>query len=232
MMALTFPLGPLVNTLAIVIGSVAGVAVGAYLPDKIRNIVFQGMGLCTLVLGMKMSFSTNEPIIVIFSVLIGGILGELLDINKRIIHLGDNIKKHIYSSNPHFTEGFVSASIMFCIGAMSILGSFDEGLHGDRSIVFSKAILDCFGSIALASTYGIGVIFAAVPVLIYQSLLVIFAGFLQPWLGEPLMAELTATGGVLILGIGVNLLNLMHIRLTNFLPSLVFVLIIATIVNN
>ena len=194
MMALTFPFGPLVNALAIVLGSVAGVAVGTHLPEKMKTVVFQGMGLCTLALGMKMAFSSNEPMIMIFSILIGGIIGEVLDIDTHFIKFGDKLKGYMSSSNPRFTEGFVSASIMFCIGAMSILGSFDEGLRGDRSIVFSKAVLDGFGAVALASTYSIGVILAAVPVLFYQGILVSFAGFLQPWLGEPLMAELTATG--------------------------------------
>lgn len=227
MISFTFPLGPLINASAIVAGSLAGLAVGARFPEKIRNIVFQGLGLCTLALGMQMAFASKEPVIMIFSVLLGGIGGESMDIESHFMRFGDKLKARLRSADPRFTEGLVSASILFCIGAMSILGSFDEGLRGDRSVVFSKAILDAFAATALASAYGLGVMFAAVPVLLYQGVLVLFAGLLQPWLGAELMAELTATGGVLILGIGLNLLNLTQIRLTNFLPALPVALLLA-----
>lgn len=224
---MTLPVGPFVNALAVAVGGLLGLAVGARLPERVRTIVFQGLGLCTLVIGMQMAFTTTSPVILIFSVLLGGLAGEALRLEDRFLTLGDRLKKRLKSGNPRFTEGLVNTSVLVCIGAMAIVGSFDEGLRGDRTIVYSKSIMDGFAAVALASVYGLGVPFAAAPLLIYQGLLVIGADMLRPWLSPALMNELTATGGVLILGIGFNLLNLTRIRLSNLLPSLFVVVALA-----
>lgn len=222
-----FPVGPLVNAVAIICGALIGIAIGSRLPDRIRTIVFQGLGLCTMLIGIQMALGTQSPLILIFSILLGSICGELLQLEERFLSLGNSLKGVIKSQNPRFTEGLVSATVLFCIGAMAILGSFDEGLRGDYTIVFSKTILDAFAAIALASVYGIGVAFAGLAVFVYQGSLVLFAGILQPWLSEALMTELTATGGLLILGIGLNLLEVTQIRLSNMLPALVFAVLIS-----
>lgn len=224
---MTMPLGPLINAGAIITGALLGIALGARLPERMRTIVFQGLGLCTLVIGMQMAFKTAAPIILIFSILIGGILGEALRLEERFLKLGERLKAMLKSGNPRFTEGLVNATVLFCIGAMAILGSFEEGLRGDRTIVLSKSIMDGFAAVALASAYGLGVACAALPLFVYQGALVLFAGFLQPWLGPELMNELTATGGVMVIGIGINLLNLTQIRLTNLLPALPLVVILS-----
>lgn len=223
------PVGPAINALAIVGGGLLGLAIGSRLPERVRTIVFQGLGLCTLVIGLQMALTTKAPILLILSVLLGGICGELLQLEDRFLALGDRLKARLKSGNPRFTEGLVNAAVLFCIGAMAIVGSFDEGLRGDRTVVLSKSILDGFAAIAMASAYGVGVVFAAVPLLLYQGALVIFAGMLQPWLTPPLMTELTATGGVLITGISLNLLNLTQIRLSNLLPALFFVIVLALV---
>lgn len=223
------PVGPAINALAIVGGGLLGLAIGSRLPERVRTIVFQGLGLCTLVIGLQMALTTKAPILLILSVLLGGICGELLQLEDRFLALGDRLKARLKSGNPRFTEGLVNAAVLFCIGAMAIVGSFDEGLRGDRTVVLSKSILDGFAAIAMASAYGVGVVFAAVPLLLYQGALVIFAGMLQPWLTPPLMTELTATGGVLITGISLNLLNLTQIRLSNLLPALLFVIVLALV---
>lgn len=221
------PVGPVINALAIVGGGLLGLAIGSRLPERVRAIVFQGLGLCTLVIGLQMALTTRAPILLILSVLVGGITGELLRLEDRFLALGDRLKARLQSRNPRFTEGLVNAAVLFCIGAMAIVGSFDEGLRGDRTVVLSKSILDGFAAIAMASAYGLGVIFAAVPLLLYQSGLVAFAGMLQPWLTPALMTELTATGGVLIMGISLNLLNLTQIRLSNLLPALFVIVVLA-----
>lgn len=223
------PIGPLINALAIAVGALAGMALGSRLPERVRTIVFQGLGLCILVTGMQMAFVTKSPVILIFSVLLGGVAGELLRLEERFMALGDRLKRLLKSGNPRFTEGLVNTTVLVCIGAMAIVGSFDEGLRGDRTVVFSKAVMDGFAALALASAYGLGVAFAAVPLLLYQGLLMIGAGFLKPWMSPALMNELTATGGVLILGIAFNLLNLTQIRLSNLLPSLLVVVVLALI---
>lgn len=224
---MTLPVGPLINALAVAAGALLGVAVGSRLPERVRTIVFQGLGLCTLVIGMQMAFVAKSFVILIFSVLLGGLTGEALRLEDRFLALGERLKKRLKSGNPRFTEGLVNTAVLVCIGAMAIVGSFDEGLRGDRTIVLSKSIMDCFIAVAMASVYGLGVAFAAVPLLLYQGLLVIGANLLKPWLGPALMNELTATGGVLIVGIGLNLLNLTSIKLSNLLPSLLVVVALA-----
>ena len=214
------PVGALVNALGIVLGGAAGLAFGSRLPDRVRRIVFQGLGLCVMVIGFKMALLTQKPLIAIFSIVIGAVAGELLNLEARLMRVGDLVKKRLNSSNPLFTEGMVNASVLFCIGAMAILGSFDEGLRGDRSIVFSKAIIDSFAALAMASAYGLGVLFSAVAVLIYQGTLTLLAGTLQACLDPPTMTELTAVGGTLIIGIGLNMLEITRIALSNMLPAL------------
>ena len=212
------PLGAIINALGITIGSLVGLAFGARLPERVRAIVFQGLGLCVLVIGFKMALLTQNPLIVIFS-----IAGEMIGLEARLIRVGDWLKGRLKSSNPLFTEGMVNASVLFCIGAMAIIGSFDEGLRGDRAVVLSKTIIDSFAALAMASAYGLGVLFSAIPVLIYQGALTLLAGSLQSWLDPATMTELTAVGGTLIIGIGLNMLEITRISLSNMLPSLLAV---------
>ena len=176
------PLGAIINALGITIGSLVGLAFGARLPERVRAIVFQGLGLCVLVIGFKMALLTQNPLIVIFSIVIGSVAGEMIGLEARLIRVGDWLKGRLKSSNPLFTEGMVNASVLFCIGAMAIIGSFDEGLRGDRAVVLSKTIIDSFAALAMASAYGLGVLFSAIPVLIYQGALTLLAGSLQSWL--------------------------------------------------
>ena len=163
----------------------------------------------------------------IFSILLGGLCGEAIRLEERFMRLSDSLKGRLRSDNPLFTEGLVNAAVLFCIGAMSFLGSFDEGLRGDRTLVYSKSVMDGFSAIALASAYGSGVPLAAVPLLLYQGLLVLFAGLIQPWIGPAALNEITALGGLMVIGIGLNLLNLTQIRLTNMLPALPMVAVLA-----
>ena len=158
------PLGAIINALGITIGSLVGLAFGARLPERVRAIVFQGLGLCVLVIGFKMALLTQNPLIVIFSIVIGSVAGEMIGLEARLIRVGDWLKGRLKSSNPLFTEGMVNASVLFCIGAMAIIGSFDEGLRGDRAVVLSKTIIDSFAALAMASAYGLGVLFSAIPV--------------------------------------------------------------------
>ena len=213
------PLGAIINALGITIGSLVGLAFGARLPERVRAIVFQGLGLCVLVIGFKMALLTQNPLIVIFSIVIGSVAGEMIGLEARLIRV-DWLKGRLKSSNPLFTEGMVNASVLFCIGAMAIIGSFDEGLRGDRAVVLSKTIIDSFAALAMASAYGLGVLFSAIPVLIYQGALTLLAGSLQSWLDPATMTELTAVGGTLIIGIGLNMLEITRISLSNMLPSL------------
>ena len=164
--------------------------------------------------------SKSSRVIVIFSIVIGSVAGEMIGLEARLIRVGEWLKGRLKSSNPQFTEGMVNASVLFCIGAMAIIGSFDEGLRGDRAVVLSETIIDSFAALAMASAYGLGVLFSAIPVLIYQGALTLLAGSLQSWLDPAAMTELTAVGGTLIIGIGLNMLEITRISLSNMLPPL------------
>lgn len=223
-----FPFGPLVNAILVIVGSTIGIVIGSRLPERVREIVFQSLGLCTLVIGMSMALETSSPIILILSLLLGGILGELINLEGWFTSLGDLLKSKIKSANPKFTQGIVNSSVIFCVGALAIIGSFEEALNNDLTIVYSKSILDFFCSIALASAYGIGVIFSSIIIFIYQGLLVLFASSLEPIFTDKVMTELTATGGAIVLGIGFNLLNITNLRLSNFIPALLFAVLLST----
>lgn len=220
---MVFPTGSVMNAVAILVGGGLGLLFHGRLPEKMRQVVFQGLGLCVLVIGMQMALQGKNGLLVVLSVLIGGIVGELLRLEDRFAGLAGVLKNLVRSSNTRFVDGLVNASLIYCIGAMAILGSFDEGIRGDHSILFTKSLLDGFASIALASTYGSGVLFSALPVLLYQGVLTIFASSFQSAFSDYLIAQLTATGGTLILGIGINLLGLTSIRLSSLLPSLVVI---------
>jgi uncharacterized protein len=223
------PVGSLVNAAAIIVGGAIGLALHGRFPARARLIVFQALGLSVIVIGMQMALKMTQPLLVIFSLIIGGLIGELLNIEDFLERMGNRIKRLTKSQNNLFTDGLVTAMLIFCVGSMAILGAFDEGLRGDPKILFTKAMLDGFTSIALASTYGAGVLLSSIPVFLYQFSLTLLAGSVQQFFTPELITQLTATGGVLILGIGLNLLELLRIRLSNLLPSLVIVVILSMI---
>lgn len=224
---MVLPTGSLVNAAAIIIGSLVGMALHGRFPDRFRLIVFQGLGLCVLLIGAKMALTVTDPLLLIFSILLGGLAGEMLCLDKRFERLGERAKTLLRSRNPNFTEGLITASLIFCIGAMAIVGSFDEGIRGDTTVLYAKSILDGFASVALASTFGSGVLYSFVPVLLYQGSLTIFAGMFQQHFTPVVISQLTATGGLLILGIGLTLLDIKRVNLSNLLPSLVLAVVLA-----
>ena len=216
------PIGSLVNAAAIIAGALLGCWLQARFSERIRTVVFQGLGLCTLLIGIQMALKVENILILIFAVLLGEITGELLRLDSLLERLGNRLKKLVGSGNAKFTEGLVTATLIYCIGAMAIVGSLEEGISGDATVLYTKSILDGFASIALAATYGSGVLFSFIPVFLYQGAITIGAGYLQHYFSDVMIAQLTATGGLLILGIGINLLELAEIRLANLLPALLY----------
>jgi hypothetical protein len=217
------PVGSVVNAAAIVIGSLIGCLLHSRFPERIRTIVFQGLGLCVLLIGFQMAFKAQNILVVLFSILLGGIIGELVRLDTLFERLGNAVKKRIGSANPKFTEGLVSASLIFCIGALAIVGSIEEGIRNNPTVLYTKSILDGFASIALASSFGSGVLFSAIPVLLYQGGITIGAGYVESYLSPLIIDQLSATGGLLIAGIGIILLEIKDIRIANLLPSLALV---------
>jgi uncharacterized membrane protein YqgA involved in biofilm formation len=219
--------GTLINAGAVILGSIAGLIIHSRLPKNIVSIVFQGIGLFTLFLGISMASKTSDFLIMIFSIVIGSIIGELLDIDKSVNRFGEWLKKKVKSKNEKFSEGFVTSFLLFCMGSMTILGAFEEGLGGEPNLLLAKSVLDMFGSIILSASLGIGVIFSVIPLVVYQGGLTLFAGSLTGFLTDPIINELTAVGGLLLIGLGINILEIKKIKILNMIPSLIIVVILA-----
>jgi uncharacterized protein len=215
-------LGTLINMLAVVIGTAAGVLVGNRLPARARETVMDGLGLLTLVLGVTLALETQNFFVVIGSVLLGGVTGEFLRIERGLEAVGDYFQTKLASPGSTFSTGFVTASLVFCVGPMAVLGSIADGVRGDISILAVKAVLDGFASLAFAATLGWGVALSAVSLGLYQGSLTAAAGLVERVLTDSMITEMTATGGILIMSIGLRLLDLRQIRVGNLLPALVY----------
>ena len=222
--------GTILNVGAVLAGSALGLVVGARMPERVRETLMDGIGLVVLLLGMQMALETDNSLIVLVSILVGGAVGELLDIEGRLASLGDAIKTRVGSAAPRFTEGFVAASVLFCIGPMAIIGSVNDGLRGDYSVLAVKSVLDGVSALAFSTTMGLGVAFSVLPMLVYQGGLTLLAGLAQSLLSDAMVTEMTAAGGVLILGIGLRLLHLRQVRVANFVPALVLAPLLAALV--
>jgi len=190
-------------------------------------LVFQAIGLFTLFLGFTMAGKTSNYLIMIFSLVIGSIIGELLNIEKQINKLSDWLKAKSGSSNAKFSEGFLASFLLFCMGSMTILGAIEEGMGGSPDLLLAKSVLDGFSSIALAAAMGVGVLFSAIPLLIYQGGLTLFAGYLQDYLTTPMINELSAVGGIILIGLGINILEIKQIRVINMVPALLMAVLLA-----
>jgi uncharacterized membrane protein YqgA involved in biofilm formation len=215
--------GTLINVATVVAGSSAGLLVGSRLPERIRQTVLSGLGLITLVIGMSMALQTRNPLLMLAALLLGGVIGELLSLEERLQALGRYLETRVSGRSGEgsaFVRGFVTASLVFCVGPMTILGSIQDGLTGNYTLLAIKATLDGFASLAFSASLGIGVMFAALTVLIYQGALTLGAGLVKAVLTEAMITEMTAVGGTMILGIGLLLLDLKRVRVASFLPGL------------
>lgn len=221
--------GTLVNTGAILAGSLIGMYGGRYLSERIKSIVMNALGLSVLVVGLQMALEGTNLIATIGCVLCGAITGEYMKIERGIEKLGEWLKKRIRSKSSRFVEGFVTASVLYLTGVLVIIGPIHDGTIGDASTLYIKALLDGFASMAFASTFGIGVAFSAVPVFIIQGFITILASSLL-FLKEPhILNAITSTGGVLIVGIGINILELEKIPIGNFIPAIIYAIIWAVL---
>lgn len=220
-----------VNCIAIIIGSLIGIIFSKRISDNLSRVVQTGAGVVTMVIGIEMALAYENIIFLAMAIIAGGILGSWMDIDGKILLLGDGLGKLVLrkknSQDQHeqgesnFAYGFLNASVLFCVGAMAILGSIKAGIDGDHTIIFTKSVLDGFMAIVFAAALGIGTAFSALSVLVYQGALTLLAGLVAAYTSDVLLAELGATGGVLIIMIGVNLMGLAKIKTANYLPALV-----------
>lgn len=220
-------MGTIVNAAAILAGAGAGLILRQGLPDKWQETIMHAIGLSVTVIGIQMALKTNNIIIVIISLVAGSIIGELLDIDKALNRFGTWVGgklsngKEKGSAAAIIGQGFVATSLIYCVGAMAIVGSIQEGLTGDASTLFAKSILDGITAIIFAANMGVGVALSAVSVALYQGSLTFLAGSMEAIMTPLLLAELTATGGILIIAIGLNMLKLVKIRIANMLPAII-----------
>ncbi len=219
--------GTLINAGAIILGSIIGLIIHSKLPERITTITFQGIGLFTIVLGVSMAMKTSNFLIMIVSIVSGSVIGEFLDLESAIDRFSEWIKNKTKFGDDKFSEGFITSSLLFCMGSMAILGAIEEGLGGNPNLLLAKSVLDGVASIVLAASLGIGVIFSAVPLLLYQGGITLFAGSLQHFLTDTIINELTAVGGLLLIGLGISLLEIKKLKIMNMLPSLLIVVILS-----
>jgi len=222
-------IGTIVNTIAILAGGSLGTLLGEKLKEGIKKTVMQALSLGVLLIGFQMALATENLSIIIFSLLIGAIIGEIIKIEERLERLGLLLEAR-FRGREGISRGFVQCSLIYCVGAMAIMGALQEGLQQDPSILYAKALLDGFSAIAFASTLGIGVIFSAISVFVYQGSITLMAGWLQVLLTEEIIVEMTATGGLLIAAIGFNLLELPRIKVGNLLPAIIVVVFLVSFI--
>lgn len=215
-------LGVLVNTGTVIIGSILGLLFKKSISEKVSKAVMSVVGLCTLLIGVLGAIETTKIIVIILSLTIGTVVGTLLKISDGIDRFGEYISnKFKKEGEKSIAEGLVTATLLFCVGAMTIVGAF-EGANGNHEIYFTKAILDFVSSLMLASALGIGVLFAAIPLFLIQTLLVLGAGLLQGVMSPLLIAELGAVGSIMIIGLGLNLMGVCKLKIADMLPAFVF----------
>ena len=211
--------GVFVNAATIIIGGLLGILFRKGIPEKMNISIMHGLGLCVLFIGISGSLKGDKIIVVILSIIIGVIIGEALNLDQRLLGLGDWLQARFKftGSENSIAEGFVNCTIFFCVGAMSIVGSLQSGLTGNHETLFAKALIDGTICLVMASTMGIGVTFSAASVFIYEGLLTISANFISGYLTTPVINEMTCVGSLLIMAIGLNMLTLTTIKVTNFI---------------
>ena len=219
--------GTLVNTVAVLVGSGLGVLLKTGLAEKYKETVMQTLGLAVGIIGIKMALASENFIMVILSLVIGAIMGEYFTLNKKIDNLGQKLTAKCGEKYGDVGVGFVTASLIYCIGAMAIVGALQDGINGDAGILYAKALLDGISAIVFAATLGIGVSLSALSILVYQGSITLLAGVLQPLLIPAVITEITATGGVLIIAIALSMLNILKIRIANLLPSMLVVIFLS-----
>lgn len=222
-------LGTIINFFLIIAGSLLGIILCNWFPKNVNQTVMYGLALATAMLGIQMGIKSENMILVILSIVIGAVSGELIGIQRFFDRIGALLQKKFSKKNDksnNFTKGFVSTSLLFCVGPMAIMGSVENGLTGNYTLLLTKSIMDGFASIAFASSLGIGVLFSSFTVLLYQGTLTMLAELVKNILTDDVVREMTATGGILMIGLALNILGIRKVKVGNLLPALFIVVIL------
>ena len=221
--------GTVFNALAILFGGTLGLFIGRLIPEKLQSTIFNAMGLFIVYVGINMSLSTKNSIAVLLALVLGAITGAVLGIEDKLSTLGETLKAKLHTSDSRFTEGFVSATLVFCIGSMAIIGAFNDGLRGDPEVLITKGIMDGISSVLFAGSLGLGVLFSAASVLIYQGALTLIAIWAEPFITAEMYANISGIGGLMIMGIGLNFLKVTRLKLGDMLPGLIYVVFLTAL---
>lgn len=226
-------LGTIVNTGVVILGGIIGLFLKKGLPDKLADTIMKGLGLCTIYIGITGVLKGQNTLIIILSIVVGAIIGEVVDFDKRLNQLGETIQNkmnHKFGQSS-IAEGFVTSSLLFCVGAMAIVGSLQSGLTGNHEMLYTKSMLDFVAAIIFASSLGVGVIFSAVFVLVYQGSITLLAQWIAPLLTDDVIAEMTCVGSLLILGLGFNMLKMTKLKVMNYVPAIFLPIILYKIMG-
>ena len=221
--------GVLVNVALVILGSLLGLLFGRLLPEKLSKAAMTGIGLCTLFIGIQGSLKAESPLALIAAMVLGVVLGTLLDIDGFVIRLGDKAQALTKGRGGSVSEGFVTASLLFCVGAMAVVGSLEAGLAGNNATLYTKSALDFVAALFLAASLGIGVALSALSVLVYQGAIALLAGLLAPVMTPGAVTALSSTGSLVIVALGLNLLGITKIKVADFLPALIIAPVISII---
>jgi uncharacterized protein len=215
--------GTLVNTLTVIAGGLLGLYFKQHISPRFSKLFFQAIGLFTLALGVKMAITSHELLLMVISLVIGVFIGEWLKIDRQIDRLGNFCKRKLKLGHEKFTEGLITAFLLFCAGAMTIVGSINEGLGKGNELLLTKAVMDGFSSLILATTFGVSIAISSIPLLIFQGGLTLLAYYFGANVPDAVITELSAVGGVLLIGVGINILEIKRLNVTNMLPALILI---------
>lgn len=212
--------GTIANAAAIAVGSCLGLLLQKGIPERFKTTIMQGLSLSVFLIGIQMALKTENILVVIGSIVIGAIMGEWWDLDGKLEHLGKWLECKLRASPGSISKGFMTSSLIYCVGAMAVVGAIQDGMTGNAEILYAKAMLDGISSVIFTSSLGVGVLFSAAAVFIYQGTITLMANYVGPLITSTIIAEITATGGLLIIGIALNMLDVRRIKVVNLLPSI------------
>jgi len=229
-------IGTLANVAAIIAGSAVGALIRSRLPQKYIDTAFQCAGLITIIIGISMALKSDSIVLIVISLIVGAIIGTALNLDGNTEKAANYLLKKFAKKTPNSQaantsrlaiEGFITASVLFCTGSMAILGAFEDGMGQTPNLLYTKSILDGFASLAFASSFGIFVVFSAIPVLIYQGALTLLTVYVMQFMNDAMIADLTAVGGILLLALGINIMRIKEIKVINLLPALLVIVLLS-----